>query len=175
MTFQDRIIKINNTSNFNNLTSIEYIELNIHATLIVKMLNNGTLINRLEETNQSKFKRNEHCKLGLHSMRRNTVLDGLENYFTTDIKNDKKNLPGICRALWSCKINSKGGIKSVKYIGIVNTHKSEANLIPLSEVNPKELNKYIHVIVTDRITKIPSIICVLKYTLFDRKCLKIQN
>jgi hypothetical protein len=175
MTIQDRIIKISNTSNFNNRTSIEYIELNIHATLIMKMINNGTLINRLEGTSQNKFNRSEHSKLGLHSMRKNTILDGLENYFTTDIKNENKDIPGGCRALWSCKINSKGGVKSVKYIGIVDTHKSEANLISLNEVNPKELNKYIHVRVTNRITKTPILIGVLKYSLFDRKCLKILN
>lgn len=74
MTIQDRIIKISNTSNFNNQTSIEYIELNIHPTLM-KMINNGTLINRLEETSQNKFNRSEHphSKLGLHSMRKNYI------------------------------------------------------------------------------------------------------
>jgi hypothetical protein len=141
----------------------------------MKMINNGTLINRLEATSQKKFNKIEHCKLGLRSMRKNTILDGLENYFTTDIKNEMKDFPGSCRKLWSRKINSKGLAKSVKYIGIVNTHKSEANLIPLNEVNPKESNKYIHVRVTNCVTKIPSIICVLKYTLFDRKCLKMIN
>ncbi len=36
-------------------------------------------------------------------MRKNTILDGLENYFTTDIKNEMKDIPGSCRKLWSCK------------------------------------------------------------------------
>jgi hypothetical protein len=65
----------------------------------MKMINNGTLINRLKATSQKKFNKIEHCKLGLHSMRKNTILDGLENYFTTDIKNEMKDIPGSCRKL----------------------------------------------------------------------------
>jgi hypothetical protein len=157
------MIKIIKTSNFNFNKKSEWSILNNHIFLIINMIKNGILVSRLENTSINGFERSENSTHGLHAMQEKTSLDGLENYFTTDIVFDKKNCPGKWRALWSCKINSKGRVKSVKFFGIVDTHKSKTNLIPLNEIDLNDTNKYIQVKVTDRITKIKNIVCVLKY------------
>jgi len=163
----NKSIEIVNRSGSNKHSNLEIIQLKTHENLINQLIRNNSLVHRLKETREMGFKRNKFPnQYGLHAMRNGTVLDGKENYFTTDIIFDKKNYPGNSRALWSCKMSSTK-VKSFKFIGIVNTHQdkySENNLIQLNRIQSIHLDKYIQVKVTDRFTLVKNIICVFKYT-----------
>ena len=114
---------------------------------IEKLIETNELIKIFEKTRERYKRKNDSSRLKLHAMRKNSKLDGEENYFTTDL-----NQKG--RLLWSLEYETNQ-VKSINFIGVVDTHTNNYNnLLTKDQISTNKqhvMADYLEITVTKRL------------------------